>query len=192
MEGLSPEYDEIYLEVVPDLLLRSLKTAGSAKWVKIKLTKKHSPCLTLEIDLVKNVVLTSSCYWAITSIFKKKFSTEIFLQLIFKPTWLCTFLFVLLFCFYCWGGGRGECKICLIVEGWKLKMFDWVCGIAKLFMTSLVFSFFFLLFRLIIYTVTRNWTSSLLSPKTITQIVGVRSGQILCLAVRTLPAMAVF
>ncbi|CAL1543030.1 unnamed protein product [Lymnaea stagnalis] len=51
MEGVSQEANEIYLEIVPDLILRSLKTAQSAKWVKIKLTKKHTPCLTLEIDL---------------------------------------------------------------------------------------------------------------------------------------------
>jgi len=51
MEGVSPEFNEIYLEVSPDLLLRSLKTAHAAKWIKIKLTKRHTPCLTFEIDL---------------------------------------------------------------------------------------------------------------------------------------------
>ncbi|XP_059140920.1 checkpoint protein HUS1-like [Physella acuta] len=51
MEGVSQDANEIYLEVSPDLMLRSLKTAHSAKWIKIKLTKKHVPCLTMEIDL---------------------------------------------------------------------------------------------------------------------------------------------
>lgn len=54
MEGVSQEDNEIYLEMYPDLVLRSLKTAQSAKWVKIKLTKKHTPCLTIEVDLVRN------------------------------------------------------------------------------------------------------------------------------------------
>lgn len=67
MEGVSNEDNEIYLEVHPDLLLRSLKTAHSAKWVKVKLTKKHVPCLTIEIDLVStlscllSVIITFSC-----------------------------------------------------------------------------------------------------------------------------------
>ncbi|CAG5116939.1 unnamed protein product, partial [Candidula unifasciata] len=56
MEGVSKEDNEIYLEVHPDLLLRSLKTAHSAKWVKVKLTKKHVPCLTVEIDLPGNSI----------------------------------------------------------------------------------------------------------------------------------------
>uniref|UniRef100_A0A0B6Z858 Checkpoint protein n=1 Tax=Arion vulgaris TaxID=1028688 RepID=A0A0B6Z858_9EUPU len=51
MEGVSQEDNEIYLEVHPELLLKSLKTAQAAKCVKVKLTKKHVPCLTLEIDL---------------------------------------------------------------------------------------------------------------------------------------------
>jgi len=51
MEGVSSEANEIYLEVSPDLLLRSLRTAHAAKWLKLKLTKKHTPCLTMEIDL---------------------------------------------------------------------------------------------------------------------------------------------
>ncbi|KAK3783866.1 hypothetical protein RRG08_001898 [Elysia crispata] len=51
MEGVSAESNEIYLEVAPDLLVRSLRTAHSAKWVKVKLTKKNFPCLTIEVDL---------------------------------------------------------------------------------------------------------------------------------------------
>lgn len=56
MEGLSDEHNEIYLELSPDNLLRTLKTAQNAKSVKIKLTKKHAPCLTLEVELVRNLI----------------------------------------------------------------------------------------------------------------------------------------
>ena len=52
MDGVSAEANEIYLELIPDNLLKSLKTAQSAKSLKIKLTKKHVPCLTLEVELV--------------------------------------------------------------------------------------------------------------------------------------------
>ena len=52
MDGLSAENDEIFLEIIPDNLLRSLKTAQNAKSVKIKLTKKHCPCLTFQVELV--------------------------------------------------------------------------------------------------------------------------------------------
>ncbi|XP_071103105.1 checkpoint protein HUS1-like [Haliotis cracherodii] len=51
MDGLSADANEIYLELTPENLLRAMKTAQTAKWVKIKLTKKHSPCLTVEVDL---------------------------------------------------------------------------------------------------------------------------------------------
>ena len=60
MEGVSAESNEIYLEVVPDLLVRSLRTAHSAKWVKVKLTKKNFPCLTIEVDLVSSFCLITS------------------------------------------------------------------------------------------------------------------------------------
>lgn len=52
MEGVSAEQNEIYLEVVPDNLLKALKSAQSAKSIKIKLTKKHGASLTFEIELV--------------------------------------------------------------------------------------------------------------------------------------------
>ncbi|XP_013379912.1 checkpoint protein HUS1 isoform X1 [Lingula anatina] len=51
MDGLSEDYNEIFLEVVPDNMVKCLKTAQTAKSVKIKLTKKHSPCLTFEVEL---------------------------------------------------------------------------------------------------------------------------------------------
>ncbi|XP_062593869.1 checkpoint protein HUS1-like isoform X2 [Saccostrea cucullata] len=51
MEGVSEEANEIFLEVAPENLMKALKTAQNAKWIKIKLTKKHAPCLTFEVDL---------------------------------------------------------------------------------------------------------------------------------------------
>ena len=52
MDGVSQDANEIYLELMPDSLLRSLKTAQNAKSVKMKLTKKQTPCLTLEVEMV--------------------------------------------------------------------------------------------------------------------------------------------
>lgn len=51
LDGLSKEDNEIFLEFAPENLLRAMKTAQVAKWIKIKLTKKHAPCLTVEVDL---------------------------------------------------------------------------------------------------------------------------------------------
>ncbi|XP_007895687.1 checkpoint protein HUS1 [Callorhinchus milii] len=51
IEGVSTDYNEIYLELVPENLSRSLKTAHNAKAVKIKLTMKHCPCLTVAVEL---------------------------------------------------------------------------------------------------------------------------------------------
>lgn len=51
LEGVSAEDNEICLEVTPENLARALKTAQNAKAVKIKLTKKHCPCLTLAAEL---------------------------------------------------------------------------------------------------------------------------------------------
>ncbi|XP_066543066.1 checkpoint protein HUS1 [Hoplias malabaricus] len=51
LEGVSTEANEICLEVAPENLSRALKTAQNAKTVKIKLTKKHCPCLTLAAEL---------------------------------------------------------------------------------------------------------------------------------------------
>ena len=52
MEGVNEEANEIFLELPPENLVRAMKTAQSAKSVKIKLTKKHSPCLTFEVEQV--------------------------------------------------------------------------------------------------------------------------------------------
>lgn len=44
--------NEIYLEVVNENLLRAMKSGQNAQSIKIKLTKKQTPCLTFEISLV--------------------------------------------------------------------------------------------------------------------------------------------
>uniref|UniRef100_A0A8C9FV23 Checkpoint protein n=1 Tax=Pavo cristatus TaxID=9049 RepID=A0A8C9FV23_PAVCR len=51
MEGVAADHNEIYLELMPENLSRALKTAQSAKAVKIKLTNKHSPCLRVAVEL---------------------------------------------------------------------------------------------------------------------------------------------
>ncbi|KAM9231256.1 checkpoint protein HUS1 isoform 2-T2 [Leptosomus discolor] len=51
MEGVAAEHNEIYLELVPENLSRALKTAQSAKALKIKLTNKHCPCLRVAVEL---------------------------------------------------------------------------------------------------------------------------------------------
>ncbi|XP_074054354.1 checkpoint protein HUS1 [Macrotis lagotis] len=51
MEGVAAEHNEIYLELTPENLARALKTAQNAKAVKIKLTNKHCPCLTVAVEL---------------------------------------------------------------------------------------------------------------------------------------------
>lgn len=54
MEGVNPENNEICLEVTVENLARSLKTIQAAKSVKVKLTKKHCPCLTIAAELVRS------------------------------------------------------------------------------------------------------------------------------------------
>ncbi|KAM7390041.1 hypothetical protein PAMA_008286 [Pampus argenteus] len=51
MEGVSSEANEICLEVTPENLSRALKTVQNAKAVKVKLTKRHCPCLTIAAEL---------------------------------------------------------------------------------------------------------------------------------------------
>ncbi|XP_043832541.1 checkpoint protein HUS1 isoform X2 [Dromiciops gliroides] len=51
MEGVAADHNEIYLELAPENLSRALKTAQNAKTVKIKLTNKHCPCLTVAVEL---------------------------------------------------------------------------------------------------------------------------------------------
>ncbi|XP_062941493.1 checkpoint protein HUS1 isoform X1 [Cynocephalus volans] len=51
MEGVSAENNEIYLELTSENLSRALKTAQNARALKIKLTNKHFPCLTVSVEL---------------------------------------------------------------------------------------------------------------------------------------------
>nr|CAB3254972.1 checkpoint protein HUS1-like [Phallusia mammillata] len=51
MDGASKEHNEIYLEIVAENICRALKSAQNAKSLKIKLTKKQTPCLTFEVEL---------------------------------------------------------------------------------------------------------------------------------------------
>ncbi|XP_019330294.1 PREDICTED: checkpoint protein HUS1 [Aptenodytes forsteri] len=65
MEGVAAEHNEIYLELVPDNLSRALKTAQSAKAVKIKLTNKHCPCLRVAVELKEEVASGMLLLWSI-------------------------------------------------------------------------------------------------------------------------------
>ncbi|KAK8769308.1 hypothetical protein V5799_014226 [Amblyomma americanum] len=51
MQGVSEEFNEIYLDVVADHIVKALKSAAAAKSLKVKLTKKQTPCLSFEIEL---------------------------------------------------------------------------------------------------------------------------------------------
>ncbi|XP_037135654.1 checkpoint protein HUS1 isoform X1 [Syngnathus acus] len=51
MEGLTSQDNEICLELTPENVFRALKTVHSAKSVKVKLTNKHCPCLTILAEL---------------------------------------------------------------------------------------------------------------------------------------------
>lgn len=50
-EGNSPEENIILLEIQPENLLRALKSSTNMKMLRIKLTKRQSACITVEIDL---------------------------------------------------------------------------------------------------------------------------------------------
>ncbi|XP_029786604.1 checkpoint protein HUS1 [Suricata suricatta] len=52
MEGVSAENNEIYLELTAENLSRALKTAQNARALKVKLTNKHFPCLTVSLELI--------------------------------------------------------------------------------------------------------------------------------------------
>ena len=60
IEGVNQDNNEIYLEVITESIVRSLKSAQTAKSMKIKLTKKDCPCLTFEVELVNT--LYSKCF----------------------------------------------------------------------------------------------------------------------------------
>lgn len=61
MEGVAVECNEIYLELAPENLSRALKTAQNAKAVKVKLTNKYCPCLTVAVELVSELSWLSIC-----------------------------------------------------------------------------------------------------------------------------------
>ena len=50
-EGRSSDENFILLEIQPENLLRALKSSPNIKMVRIKLTKRQSPCITVELDL---------------------------------------------------------------------------------------------------------------------------------------------
>ena len=67
------ESNEIYLEVINENLVRAMKSAQNAQSVKIKLTKKQSPCLTFEVTLVSEDTFTVSLSLSLSrSIDRKK------------------------------------------------------------------------------------------------------------------------
>nr|XP_003706588.1 PREDICTED: checkpoint protein HUS1 [Megachile rotundata] len=62
MNGVTEEQNEIYLEFDPSMLARSLGSLRmTAKSVKIKLTNKRQPCLTLEIELPSLSIESRQC-----------------------------------------------------------------------------------------------------------------------------------
>jgi HUS1 checkpoint protein len=50
-EGKSDEENFILLEIQPESLFRALKSSPNIKMVRIKLTKRQLPCITVELDL---------------------------------------------------------------------------------------------------------------------------------------------
>ncbi|XP_048205752.1 checkpoint protein HUS1B [Perognathus longimembris pacificus] len=52
MQGVSEELREIYLELKADLLSRAARSAVKATSLKLQLTNKHCPCLTLSVEVV--------------------------------------------------------------------------------------------------------------------------------------------
>ncbi|XP_028631510.1 checkpoint protein HUS1B [Grammomys surdaster] len=51
MEGVSQEFNEIYLELMSEHLARAVKNAGNASSLKLQLTNKLRPCLTVVVEL---------------------------------------------------------------------------------------------------------------------------------------------
>ena len=51
MEGASQEFNEICLELMSEHLARAVKNAGNASSLKLQLTNKQRPCLTLVVEL---------------------------------------------------------------------------------------------------------------------------------------------
>jgi hypothetical protein len=93
MEGVSAENNEIYLELTSENLSRALKTAQNAKALKIKLTNKHFPCLTISVELVsKNEV--SEISWKGLDLEEMQGVTSLsFLTVLLKANWFGLNLF---------------------------------------------------------------------------------------------------
>ncbi|XP_075747929.1 checkpoint protein HUS1-like [Rhipicephalus microplus] len=51
MQGVSEEFNEIYLDIVADHIVKALKSAAAARSLKVKLTKRQTPCLSFEIEM---------------------------------------------------------------------------------------------------------------------------------------------
>ncbi|CAL8120024.1 unnamed protein product [Orchesella dallaii] len=63
MEGVSPEDNEIYLEISPEKIagcLSTLRSSHNVAGLKIKLTKKFVPCLTFETEF-QSINSTPTC-----------------------------------------------------------------------------------------------------------------------------------
>lgn len=59
-EGKSPDENFILLEIQPESLFRALHSTPNIKMVRIKLTKRVSPCITVELDLYSMTSKASS------------------------------------------------------------------------------------------------------------------------------------
>jgi HUS1 checkpoint protein len=51
IEGRSADENFIFVELQPESLLRALKSTNNVKTLRIKLTKRQTPCFTVELDL---------------------------------------------------------------------------------------------------------------------------------------------
>jgi len=53
MDGLSPLANEIYIEIMFEELVRALRPAQTARFLKLRLIKKHNnPCLSIDTEVV--------------------------------------------------------------------------------------------------------------------------------------------
>ena len=59
-EGKTPDEHMLLLEIQPESLLRALKSSPNIKMIRIKLTKRQSTCLTIELELHSMTSKTNS------------------------------------------------------------------------------------------------------------------------------------
>ena len=50
-EGKSAEENFILLEIQPEVILQAFKSSSNIKMIRVKLTKRQTPCMTIELDL---------------------------------------------------------------------------------------------------------------------------------------------